>query len=82
VTGRRRRVVRRGKGDLLQLRGQIAVVIAGNVGTKTAEAESLKQMGLPEIADVIEHAPRLVPMEHRPDVAGEQQKARQTAEDS
>ena len=47
---------------------------------EAVEGEPLKQMRLPEIADVIEHAAGFAPMQHRPDIAGEQQQAQQGAD--
>jgi len=56
------------------------IVVAGNVGIEAGQSEPLEQVGLPQVADVVEDAARLVPARHRPQIAGENQQAKQAAD--
>ena len=65
------RIVPGRKADRLQLGSEIVIVIARDVGVEAVEAETLEQMRLPQIADVVIDSARFAPARNRPDVAGQ-----------
>src|ERR1700749_2608276 len=55
------------------------VVIPGKIRVQAAKPESLEQMSLPQITDVVVDAATFIPARHRPDVARQHQKAYEAA---
>src|SRR5947208_2485195 len=68
------------KADRLQLVLDIVIVIIGDVGIDSAEAEPVEQMRLPEIADVVINAAAFAPARHRRDIARQHREQAQAAE--
>src|SRR6266852_3236987 len=79
MTGSRGHVVPGRKIYLLQFSGQIAIVISRYIGVQTARPESLKKMGLPEIAEVVINSPDFIPTGNRPKVADQRHKESEAA---
>jgi hypothetical protein len=60
------RIVLRWITDSARKRRKVAIVVSGYVGVKSTETETLKQVRLPQIADVIVNAGSFGPSPHRP----------------
>jgi hypothetical protein len=58
-----------GVANFLGQIGEIAVIVAIEIGINSAGPESLEQMGLPEVADIIVDAGSFGPGAHRPEIA-------------
>src|SRR3984893_3149435 len=55
------------------------IVMPGNIGFQTANPESLEKMGLAQIANVVVNAAGFAPARHRPNIAGQDQKTHEAA---
>ena len=60
-----------GKANAAQLAGEILVVVFGDVGVEAGQTEALKQVRLPEIAEIVIYAAALAPARDRENIARE-----------
>src|SRR4051812_22735772 len=58
---------------------KIMIVVAADIGIEPAQPESLEQMSLPQIADIVIDSRSLGPMAHGPKVARKDDQAKGTA---
>ena len=69
MAGRRRYVTPGGEFDIAELACEIVIVIISKIRIQPMPSETLEQMRLPKIADVVVDATTLVPMRDQLDIA-------------